>query len=108
MAWVLLIAAGVFECGFAVSLKESDGFSRLVPSVLFALCGAASFWLLSRALRELPVGTAYAVWTGIGAAATVVIGMVFLDEPVQAARLVSIGLIIAGVAGLQLAGGAGH
>ena len=105
MAWVMLILAGLLETGFAIALKFSDGFSRLVPSLLFLVFGAASLGLLSLALRTLPVGTAYAVWTGIGAAGTALLGMLFLGEPVHATRVLSIGLIVAGVVGLQLAGG---
>lgn len=104
MAWVLVVVAGVLETGFALALKASQGFSRLAPTVLFALCAAGSLSLLSLALRTLPVGTAYAVWTGIGAAGTAVAGMVFLGESATTARLVSITLILAGVVGLRLAG----
>lgn len=107
MAWVLVILAGVLEVGFAVALKASDGFSRLLPSVVFGVCAALSFTLLNLALRELPIGTAYAVWTGIGAAGTALVGMVFLGDPVTALRIGSIALIIVAVVGLQLAGG-GH
>jgi quaternary ammonium compound-resistance protein SugE len=85
-------------------LKESNGFTRLGPTVVFAVASVISFALLSLALRTLPVGTAYAVWTGIGAAGTAVAGIVLLDERADVFRLVSIGLIIAGVAGLRLAG----
>jgi quaternary ammonium compound-resistance protein SugE len=105
MAWIVLFIAGVFEMAMAVSLKESHGFSRLWPSLLFAATGTISFLLLSWALRTLPVGTAYAVWTGIGAAGTAIIGLLFLGEPRDALRLISIALIVAGVVGLQLAGG---
>lgn len=105
MAWVQLVIAGLFETAFAISLKQSQGFSRLVPSVLFVVFAVASFALLNLALRTLPVGTAYAVWTGIGAAGTAVLGMLFLGEPTQVARIVSIVLIVAGVVGLQLTGG---
>jgi quaternary ammonium compound-resistance protein SugE len=102
VAWVLLFVAGLLETGFAVALKASDGFSRLLPSVLFVVCAAGSFGLLSLALRTLPVGTAYAVWTGIGATGTALVGMAFLGEPAAVARVVSLGLIVAGVVGLQL------
>lgn len=102
MAWLLLVLAGFFETAFAVSLKASDGFSRLVPSLLFLFFGALSFALLSQALKDLPVGTAYAVWTGIGAVGTALVGMVFLGDPASTARLVSIGLIVAGLVGLNL------
>lgn len=107
MVWFLLVVAAVLETGFAIALKQSEGFSRLVPSVVFAVCAAASFTLLNIALKDLPVGTAYAVWTGIGAAGTALVGMLVLGESAQAARIASIGLIVAGVVGLQLAG-TGH
>ncbi len=107
MAWVLVILAGVLEVGFAVALKASDGFSRLGPTLAFAVCAVASFSLLNVALRDLPIGTAYAVWTGIGAAGTAAVGMVFLDEPADLLRVASIALIVLAVAGLQLTGG-GH
>jgi quaternary ammonium compound-resistance protein SugE len=102
MPWVLVILAGLFETGFALSLKASSGFTRLVPSVLFVVFAAASFTLLTTGLRSLPVGSAYAVWTGIGAAGTAVAGMVFLGESTEVLKLVSIMLIVAGVVGLQL------
>ncbi len=104
MAWLLLIVAGMLETGWAVALKTSDGLSKLVPSVVFLVLGIASVLLLAVALRSLPVGTAYAVWTGIGAAGTAVVGIVVLGEPAQTVRLLSIGLIVAGVVGLNLAG----
>ena len=107
MAWALVILAGLFETGFALSLKASAGFTRLVPSVLFVTFAAISFLLLSTSLRWLPIGSAYAVWTGIGAAGTAVAGMVFLGESTEVLKLVSIVLIVAGVVGLQLTG-AGH
>ncbi len=106
MAWLLLVIAGVLEIGFALSLKASDGFSRLVPSLLFLGFGAASLGLLNLAVRDLPIGTAYAVWTGIGAAGTALIGIAFLGEPGEVARLLCIGLIVAAVVGLQLTGAA--
>lgn len=102
MAWALVILAGVFETGFALSLKASNGLTRLVPSILFIVFAAASFALLAISLRTLPVGAAYAVWTGIGAVGTAVAGMVFLDESTEILKLVSIVLIVAGVVGLQL------
>ena len=104
MDWALVILAGLFETGFALSLKASNGFTRLVPSVLFVVCAAVSFTLLSTSLRSLPVGSAYAVWTGIGAAGTAVAGMLFLGESTEVLKLVSIVLIVAGVVGLQLTG----
>jgi quaternary ammonium compound-resistance protein SugE len=103
MAWFLLCVAGVFETAWAVGLKYSDGFSRLVPSVLTVAAMAASIVLLSIALKSLPVGTAYAVWTGIGAAGTAVLGMYLFQEPATVLRLASIALVIAGIAGLKLA-----
>lgn len=105
MAWVLLVVAGLLEAGFAVSLKASEGFSRVVPTVLFIAFAIGSFALLNLALRSLPVGTAYAVWTGIGAAGTALLGMVVLGEPALPARLGFIALIVAGVIGLQVTNG---
>lgn len=102
VAWGLVVVAGLLETGFAVALKASEGFSRAVPTVLFAVCAIASFSLLSTALRDLPVGPAYAVWTGIGAAGTALVGILFLGESAAALKLVSIVLVIAGVVGLQL------
>ena len=106
MPWALVIVAGLFETGFALSLKASNGFTRLVPSILFVVCSVMSFALLATALRSLPVGSAYAVWTGIGAAGTAVAGMLFLGESTEVLKLVSIVLIVAGVVGLQLTGSA--
>jgi quaternary ammonium compound-resistance protein SugE len=108
MAWLLVILAGLLETGFAVALKASDGFTRLVPTVLFVVFAAGSFTLLSTALRSLPVGPAYAVWTGIGAAGTAVVGMIFLGESTAVLKLLSITAIIAGVVGLQLTSSAVH
>jgi quaternary ammonium compound-resistance protein SugE len=103
MAWVFLALAGVLEVVWAVALKASDGFTRLVPGVIMAIGIAASFWFLSRAFREIPMGTAYAVWTGIGAAGVAVIGMAFYGEPASLARLGFLALIIVGILGLKLA-----
>jgi quaternary ammonium compound-resistance protein SugE len=103
MAWFLLCVAGLFEVAWAVGLKYSDGFSRLVPSVLTVGAMAASIVLLSIALKSLPVGTAYAVWTGIGAAGTALLGMYLFQEPATVLRIASIALVIAGIAGLKLA-----
>lgn len=102
MAWALVILAGLFETGFALSLKASNGFTRLVPSISFVVFAAVSFILLSLSLKTLPVGSAYAVWTGIGAVGTAVVGMIFLGESTQVLKLLSIVLIVAGVVGLQL------
>ena len=101
MAWIYLIVAGFFEVGFALGLKYSEGFSRLWPTVGMAIAAGISFYLLSVAMKSLPVGTAYAVWTGIGAAGTVVLGIIFLKESSDLIRLLSISLIIVGVAGLR-------
>ena len=105
MAWLLLLLAGCFEVGMALSLKESAGFSKLTPTLLFLVLSVTSFALLSMTLRTLPVGTAYAVWTGIGAAGTAVLGMLILNESRDLARLGGIILIISGVVLLRLAGG---
>lgn len=104
MAWLTILAAGLFETGFAVSLKMSHGLTRLWPTVIFAICALLSFGLLTLALRHLEVGAAYAVWTGIGAAGTAIVGMAFLGDAVSTLKLVSIGLVLAGVIGLNLSG----
>lgn len=104
MAWLLIILAGLLESGFAVCLKLSHGFTRLVPTVLFALFAVASFGLLTLALKELHVGPAYAAWTGIGAAGAVIIGMAWLGETASTLKIVSIALVVAGIVGLQLSG----
>jgi quaternary ammonium compound-resistance protein SugE len=101
MAWALLIVAGLLETGFAVMLKLSHGFTRLLPTIFFCIFALASFGLLNLALRDLPVGTAYAVWTGIGAAGTAIVGMSALGEPADALRIVAISLIVIGAIGLQ-------
>lgn len=102
MAWPMLIVAGVMEVVWAVMLKQADGFTRLWPTVGFFVAAAASIVLLTLALRSLPVGTAYAAWTGIGAIGTAAVGMVALGEHGGAARLASMGLVVAGVVGLRL------
>lgn len=104
MAWLMVIVAGLFETGFAVLLKQSHGMTRLLPTLGFAACALISFGLLTFALKRLEVGAAYAVWTGLGAAGTAVVGIWALDESVSALKLVSIGLILAGVIGLSLSG----
>jgi len=101
--WVLLVIAGLFEISWAVGLKYTEGFTRLWPSIWTIATMIASIYLLALAARGLPIGTAYAVWTGIGAVGTAVIGMVLFDESRDAARLVCIGLIVSGVLGLRLA-----
>lgn len=102
MAWVFLFLASIFEIMFALGLKYTEGFSRLAPSVLTVAAGVASVLLLSQSLKTLPVGVGYAMWTGIGAAGAATLGMWFFDEPRDLARLMCIGLIISGVAGLRL------
>jgi quaternary ammonium compound-resistance protein SugE len=102
MAWVLLTIAGVLEIAFALSMKASDGFTRLVPALLTVGSGLSSVFLLSLALRTLPVGTGYAVWTGIGAAGAAILGMVLLGDSAAPSRVLCIGLILAGVIGLKL------
>jgi len=104
MPWVLIVVAGLFETGFAVLLKQSANFSRLWPTVGFAVCALISFALLNLALGRLEVGPAYAVWTGIGAAGTAAVGILALNESVSTLKLVSIGLVLAGVVGLNLSG----
>ncbi|MGW7367225.1 DMT family transporter [Streptomyces sp. NPDC054841] len=104
MAWLLVIVAGLLETGFAICLKLSHGFTRLWPTIAFAIFAMSSFGLLTLSLRKLDVGPAYAVWTGIGAAGTAIYGMVFLDEVASTLKIVSISLVIAGVIGLQLSG----
>ena len=102
VAWILVLVAGCLEVGFALSLKGADGFTRFWPSVGAMAFGGASFLMLTLALKSLPVGTAYAVWTGLGAAGTVAVGIIVLDEPSSAGRLVSVLLVLAGIVGLKL------
>jgi quaternary ammonium compound-resistance protein SugE len=104
MAWLYLFLAGIAEIGWAIGLKYTHGFSRPLPTVFTAAAMAVSLGLLGLALRTLPVGTAYAVWTGIGAAGTALLGIVLFGEAAGALRLLCIGLIVAGVAGLKFAG----
>ena len=103
MAWVVLLVAGLLEMGWAIGLKYTEGFTRLWPSIGTAISMVLSVVLLGWAMRSLPVGTAYAVWTGIGAVGTVILGIVLFQEPTNALRLVSVGLIVAGLVGLKLA-----
>jgi quaternary ammonium compound-resistance protein SugE len=103
MSWLLLIIAGLLEVGWAIGLKYTEGFTRFWPSVGTALAMIASLALLGIALKSLPVGTAYAVWVGIGAVGTVILGIVLFGEPAHLFRLVSVGLILAGIVGLKLA-----
>lgn len=103
MSWLLLIVAGLLEVAWAVSIKSTQGYTRLGPTLLSLALMAGSFYLLGLAMRDLPTSTSYSVWVGIGAAGTAVLGMLFLGESRSALRLVSIALILAGVIGLQLA-----
>lgn len=103
MAWFLLFLAGLFEIGWAVGLKYTDGFTRLVPTVLTVISMIISIVLLGLAIKTLPMGTAYAVWTGIGTVGTVLFGIWLLGDPATPVRLLCIGLIVAGIAGLKLA-----
>lgn len=102
MAWVLLAIAGILEVGWAIGLKYSEGFTRLWPSVATIGVMAVSMFLLALSVRTLPVGTAYAVWTGIGAIGTVIAGILLFNEPATAVRVVCLGLILCGIAGLKL------
>lgn len=102
MAWTYLMLAGLFEVGWAVGLKYTDGFTRLWPTVLTVAAMVVSMFLLGLALRDLPVGTAYAVWTGVGTLGTVILGIFLFGDPADFVRLGCIGLIVAGIAGLKL------
>ena len=102
MAWVYLFIAGLFEVGWAVGLKYTEGFTRLWPSVFTALSLIASMAMLAAALRHLQLGTAYAVWTGIGTIGTVMFGIFVLNEPATALRLLCLALIVSGIVGLKL------
>ena len=104
MGWIYLLIAGVLECLWAIGLKYSDGFTRLWPSLITAALIVVSLGLLSLAMRTIPVGTAYAVWSGIGASAPAVVGILFMQEPGDLIRMGCIGMIIAGVVGLKLFG----
>ncbi|PKA38988.1 DMT family transporter [Rhizobium sullae] len=101
MAWFLLFLAGLFECGWAIGLKYTDGFTRPMPTVLTVISMVISIVLLGLAVKSLPIGTAYAVWTGIGTVGTVLLGIWLLSDPVTASRLGCIALIVAGIAGLK-------
>jgi quaternary ammonium compound-resistance protein SugE len=103
MAWIILFLAGLFETGWAIGLKYTEGFTRLWPTVWTVFAMIISLWLLGIAVKTLPVGTAYTVWVGVGAVGTVGLGIALLGEPANAARLISVGLIIAGIIGLKLA-----
>ena len=102
MAWVFLFFAGLFEIGWAMGLKQTEGFTRLVPSLLTAASMIVSLGLLGLALKTLPLGTAYAIWTGIGTVGTVVVGMMIYGEPASTVRLGCVALIVTGIVGLKL------
>lgn len=103
MPWFLLFVAGLLEVGWAIGLKYTEGFTRVVPSVLTLAAMAGSVFLLGIAMKSLPVGTSYAVWVGVGAVGTAILGMVLFNEPASTGRVLSLGLIVAGIVGLRLA-----
>jgi len=103
MAWVILTIAGLFEVGWAIGLKYTEGFTRLWPTVWTVLSMVISLWLLGIAMKSLPVGTAYAIWVGVGAVGTVTLSIVLFGEPANIPRLISVALIIAGIVGLKFA-----
>lgn len=103
MAWLLLVVAGLLEVGWAIGLKYTEGFTRPLPTLATIAAMVASVGLLGVAMKTLPVGTAYAVWVGVGAVGTAALGMALFQEPATVGRLVSLGLIVAGIAGLKLA-----
>lgn len=103
MNWSILILAGLFEIGWAIGLKYTEGFTRLWPTLGTLASMAVSLGLLGVAMKTLPVGTAYAVWVGVGAVGTAILGIVLLGEPANAGRMVSLALIVAGIVGLKLA-----
>ena len=103
MAWILLILAGLFEVGWAIGLKYTEGFTRFWPTAWTVLAMIISLALLGIAMKSLPVGTAYSVWVGVGAVGTVILGIILFGEPANPARLISVGLIVAGIIGLKLA-----
>src|ERR1041384_5163873 len=105
VAWLLLLVAGLLEIVWALSMKASQGFTKAHFTVITFVTAALSFWLLGLALRQLPVGTAYAVWTGVGAVGAAVLGIVFFGESLNAARVICIGLIVCGILDLKFLGG---
>lgn len=102
MSWVILVIAGLFEVGWAIGLKYTEGFARLWPTVGTVLSMVISFWLLGTALKSLPVGSAYAVWVGIGIIGTVLLGIALFDESASVVKLASVALIVAGIAGIKI------
>jgi quaternary ammonium compound-resistance protein SugE len=105
MSWYLLLLAGLFEIGWAIGLEYSEGFSKPVPTLATGIAIVASMVLLARAVEDLPIGTAYAVWTGIGAVGTATLGVVLFDEPASLLRVAFIGLIVVGITGLHVVSG---
>ncbi len=103
MHWIALVLAGVLEIAWATAMKQSDGFTRIIPSIVTICTAGASFWLLAFAMKALPLGTSYAVWTGIGAAGAFVAGVVLFGEQLSVLRVVSIAFIVLGMIGLRLA-----
>jgi quaternary ammonium compound-resistance protein SugE len=102
MAWLYLVIAGLFECGWAIGLKYTEGFSKPIPTVLTVISMGISFWLLSMAMKTIPVGTAYAIWTGIGAVGVAVMGMFLFNESKDILRILCLLLIVTGIIGLKL------
>jgi quaternary ammonium compound-resistance protein SugE len=102
MAWIILFIAGLFEIGWAVGLKFTEGFTRPIPTILTGISLVASMGLLGWAIKSLPLGTAYAVWTGVGAVGTAIVGILLFKEPATAGRLVCLALIVSGILGLKL------
>ncbi len=105
MAWVYLLLAGLFEIGFAIGLKYTEGFTRLWPTVFTLVVTVIGLWLLTQAMKTIPVGTAYAIWTGIGAVGVTIAGIVLFSESISLARLACIGVVVAGIIGLKLTSG---
>ncbi|TJZ93408.1 multidrug efflux SMR transporter [Paracoccus gahaiensis] len=103
MPWLLLLIAGLLEIVWASAMKYSQGFTRVTPTAIMLVAMIASFWLLALAMRQLPLGTAYMVWTGIGAVGSFIVGVVFLAEPVTALRMAAAGMIVAGIVTMKLA-----
>ncbi len=102
MSWIILSIAGLFEMGWAIGLKYTEGFTRLWPTIATIVSMIISLWLLGLAMKDLPVGTAYPVWVGVGAVGTAILGVILFGEPVNLGRVISIALIVAGIVGLKL------
>ena len=102
MKWLMLIVAGLFEMGWAIGLKYSEGFTKFIPSIFTIVGMVASFYFLSLSLKNLPLGTAYAIWTGIGTVGTVTLGIILFKEPIDITRLICIGFIVIGIIGLKV------